>query len=100
MYTLFIISVKNIEAEIHFKNKRNSSIKHISKINFTKVSARKKNHTKKKNHERQFKTYCNLISTLLRETKGSYYKQYFRGNKKQETSMADHKGDNQHEKQI
>ena len=48
MYTLFIISIKHIEAEIHFKNKRNSSIKHISKINSTKVSARKKNHPRKK----------------------------------------------------
>ena len=37
---------------------------------------------KKENHERQFKTYHNLISTLLRETKESYYKQYFSDNKK------------------
>ena len=36
---------------------------------------------KKENHERQFKIYRNLISTPLRETKESYYKQYLRDNK-------------------
>ena len=36
----------------------------------------------KENYEKQFKTYHNLISTLLRETKKSYYKQYFSDNKK------------------
>ena len=35
-----------------------------SKINFTKVSPRKKIH--KKNYERQFRTYRHFISTLLR----------------------------------
>ena len=37
---------------------------------------------KKENHERQFKIYRNLISTPLRETKKSYYKQYLTDNKK------------------
>ena len=37
---------------------------------------------KKENYESHFKTYSNLISTLLRETKDSYYEQYFRDNKK------------------
>ena len=55
------------------------SIKIKKKI---KVSARKKIHTKKENYERQFKIYCDLVPTLLRETKESYYKQYFRDNQK------------------
>ena len=37
---------------------------------------------KKENYEKQFKTYRNLLSTLLRETKAPYYKQYFSDNKK------------------
>ena len=39
--------------------------------------------------------------TLLRETKEPYYKQYFSDDKKTpETSVADYKRDNKHEKQI
>ena len=30
----------------------------------------------------KFKSYCNHISSLLRKTKDSYYKQYFEDNKK------------------
>ena len=60
----------------------------------------KEKDSQKKSYERQFKIYYNLISTLHRETKESYYKQHFRDNKKTETSMADHKEDNKHEKQI
>ena len=42
-----------------------------------------------------------LISTLFREANDSNYKQYFRDNKKTpEPSMADHKVDKIHEKQI
>ena len=36
-----------------------------------------KRSTQKENYERQFKIYRNLTSKLLRETKESYYKQYF-----------------------
>ena len=46
-----------------------------------KSFCKEKDPHKKENYERQFKTYCNPISTLLRETKESYYKQYFRDNK-------------------
>ena len=64
-----------------------------------KSFCKEKDPHKKENYERQFKTYRNLISTLLREAKESYYKQYFSDNKKTpETTMADHKGDNKHEK--
>ena len=47
-----------------------------------KSFCKEKDPHKKENYERQFKTYCNLISKLLRETKESYYKQYFSDNKK------------------
>ena len=47
-----------------------------------KSFCKEKDPHKKENYERQFKTYRNLISTLLRETKESYYKQYFSDNKK------------------
>ena len=36
----------------------------------------------KEYYEKQFKSYCNHISSLLRKTKDSYYKQYFEDNKK------------------
>ena len=66
-----------------------------------KSFCKEKDPHRKENYKRQFKTYHNVISTLLRETKESYYKQYFkRQQKNPETSMADHKGDNKHEKQI
>ena len=58
-----------------------------------------KNPHKKENYERQFRTCRNIISTLLMETKESYYKQYFSDNKKTpEISMEDHKEDNKHKK--
>ena len=47
-----------------------------------KSFCKEKDPHKKENHERQFKTYHNLISTLFRKTKESYYKQYFCDNKK------------------
>ena len=47
-----------------------------------KSFCREKYPQKRKNYERQFKIYLNLISALLRETKKSYYKQYFRDNEK------------------
>ena len=47
-----------------------------------KSFCKEKDPHKKESYERQFKTYRNLISTLLRETKESYYKQYFSDNKK------------------
>ena len=47
-----------------------------------KSFCKEKDPHKKENYEKQFKTYRNLISTLLRETKESYYKQYFSDNKK------------------
>ena len=40
-----------------------------------------KNPKTKEYYEKQFKSYCNHISSLLRETKDSYYKQYFEDNK-------------------
>ena len=36
----------------------------------------------KKYYEKQFKSYRNLVSSLLRKAKDSYYKQYFEDNKK------------------
>ena len=56
------------------------SIKIKNKLN--KSFCKEKDPHKKENYERQFKTYRNLISTLFRETKESYYKQYFHDNKK------------------
>ena len=70
-----------------------------SKINFTKVSARKKIHTQKESYERQFKIYRNLTSTLGRQ-ENLITDNALRQQKKPETSMADHKGDNKHVKQI
>ena len=70
-----------------------------SKINFTKVSARKKIHTQKESYERRFKIYQNLTSTLGRQTNLTT-NNTLRHQKKPETSMADHKGDNKPVKQI
>ena len=42
-----------------------------------KSFCKEKDRHRKENYERQFKIYHNLISTPLRETKESYYKQYF-----------------------
>ena len=36
----------------------------------------------KESYEKQFKSFRNHISSLLRKTKDSYYKQYFEDNKK------------------
>ena len=36
----------------------------------------------KEYYEKQFKSYRNHVSSLLRKTKDSYYKQYFEDNKK------------------
>ena len=36
----------------------------------------------KEYYEKQFKSYCNHISSLLRKTKDSHYKQYFEDKKK------------------
>ena len=52
------------------------------KTKLYKSFCKEKDPRKKENYERQFKTYRNLISALLRETKESYYKQYFSDNKK------------------
>ena len=41
-----------------------------------------KNPKTKEYYEKQFKSHRNHISSLLRETKDSYYKQYFEENKK------------------
>ena len=43
---------------------------------------KEKNPKTKEYYEKQFKSYRNHISSLLRETKDSYYKQYFEDNKK------------------
>ena len=53
-----------------------------SKKNYKSFCKEKDPHKKKENYERQFKIYCDLVPTLLRETKESYYKQYFRDNQK------------------
>ena len=55
---------------------------YYNKKKLYKSFCKEKDPHKKENYERQFKTYRNLISTLLRETKESYYKRYFRDNKK------------------
>ena len=55
------------------------SIKIKNKL--SKSFCKEKDPDKKENYERQFKIYRDLISTLLRETKESCYKQYFRDNK-------------------
>ena len=61
----------------------------------------KRSTQKKENYERQFKIYCDLVPTLLRETKESYYKQYFRDNQKNlKLVWQTIKGENKHEKQI
>ena len=43
---------------------------------------KEKNPKTKEYYEKQFTSYYNHISSLLRETKDSYYKQYFEDNKK------------------
>ena len=57
-------------------------------------------HAQKKIFERQFKIYCNLILTLLRETKESYYKQYFRDNQKNLILVWQTIKGDKHEKQV
>ena len=49
-----------------------NSIKIKNKL--CKSFCKEKDPHKKENYKRQFKTYRNLIFTLLRETKESYYK--------------------------
>ena len=69
------------------------------KIKLYKCFCKEKDPHKKQNHERQFKTYHNLISALLGETKNLITNNTLVTTKKPpETTMADHKGDNKHEK--
>ena len=77
------------------------------KIKLYKRFCKEKDPHKKQNHERQFKTYHNLISALLGETKNLITNNTLVTTKKPtlvttkkppETTMADHKGDNKHEK--
>ena len=55
-----------------------NSIKIKNKL--CKSFCKEKYQYKKENYERHFKTYRDLLSALLRETKDSYYKQYFTEN--------------------
>ena len=71
------------------------------KIKLYKRFCKEKDPQKKQNYERQFKTYHNLISTLLGETKNLITNNTLvTTTKKPETAMADHKGDNKHEKKF
>ena len=57
-----------------------NSIKRKNKI-YTKF-CKQKNPQQKEIYERQFKTYRNHLTTLLRITKDEYYKTHFKENKK------------------
>ena len=47
-----------------------------------KTFCKEKDPKTKEYYEKQFKSYRNRVSSLLRKTKASYYKQYFEDNKK------------------
>ena len=69
------------------------------KIKFYKRFCKEKDPHKKQNYERQFKTYHSLIYTLPGETKNLITNNTLVTTKKTpETTMADHKGDNKHDK--
>ena len=57
-----------------------NSIRNKHKLH--KSFCKEKDPQTKEYYEKQFKSYCNHISSLLRKTKDSYYKQYFEDNKK------------------
>ena len=57
-----------------------NSIRNKHKLH--KSFCKEKDPETKEHYEKQFKSYCNHISSLLRKTKDSYYKQYFEDNKK------------------
>ena len=57
-----------------------NSIKHKNKI--YKKFCKEKNPQQKDIYEKQFKTYRNHLTTLLRITKDKYYKNHFKENKK------------------
>ena len=57
-----------------------NSIRNKNKL--YKRFCKEKNPKTKEYYEKQFKSYRNHISSLLRETKDSYNKQYFEDNKK------------------
>ena len=57
-----------------------NSIRNKNKL--YKIFFKEKNRKTKEYYEKHFKSYRNHISSLLRETKDSYYKQYFEDNQK------------------
>ena len=57
-----------------------NSIRNKNKL--YKSFCKEKDPKTKEYYEKQFKSYRNHISSLLRKTKDSYYKQYFKDNKK------------------
>ena len=77
-------NIKHLKSQFETKPWITAGLAYSIKIKnkLYKSFCKEKDPHKKENYERQFKTYRNLISTLLRETKESYYKQYFSDNKK------------------
>ena len=62
-----------------------NSIKSKNKI-YKKI-CKEKNPQQKEIYERQFKTYRNNLTTLLRITKNEYYKTHFKENKKKKKNI-------------
>ena len=70
-------NIKHLKSQFETKPWITAGLAYSIKIKnkLYKSFCKEKDPHKKENYRRQFKTYCNLIFTLLRETKGSYYKQ-------------------------
>ena len=77
-------NIKHLKSQFETKPWITAGLAYSIKIKnkLCKSFCKEKDPQKKENYERQFKTCRNLISTLLRETKESYYKLYFSDNKK------------------
>ena len=74
--SLVLLSHPNLIQTFHIAN----SIK--NKTRFTKKICKEKNAQQKEIYGKQFKTYRNHLTMLLRITKDEYYKTHFKENKK------------------